>query len=693
MIDRTRSVSVAGGRHSIIALGVIFVALAAGRSLVRLTAGTALESVFIDALLVAGPGLVLLYSAYRLPAFDIHTGFYDTIALWCLSGLAVMLGVLVLYSFQPGESVEDFSAIVILSSLASVAGLAAGIHDAAAKTRTRELRHRNRELQDTQSELETTVGRLERSNDRLEHYRAYTDRVLNAIDDVFYVVEEDGSLQRWNDSLCEVTGYSDAEVASMRAGAFFDEDDHELIADGIAEGFETGTLQLEADLRTKTGESIPYEFAATSLQSPDGEQVLAGIGRDLSERKERERELEQRARQQAVVADLGQLALETDDIDELMHEAARHVAAVLDNEYCKVLDLDGEELLLRQGVGWQDGIVGEAVVSAVESDSQAAYTLESDHPIIVDDLETETRFSGPALLTDHDVRSGISTIIGPIDDPWGILGTHDTDSATFTDEDVNFVQSVANVLAEAIERRQYQAELEGLIVDLEASNERLEGFAYAASHDLQEPLRMVSSYLQLIERRYGDDLDDDGEEFLAFAVDGAERMREMIEGLLQYSRVEMRGDEFESVPLATVLDDARKNLTVKTEHTDADITAGSLPRVEGDERQLRQVFQNLLSNAIEYNGAGPPRVHVSAERNGPKWTISVADDGIGIDSADQERIFNVFQRLHGREEHPGTGIGLALCERIVERHGGEIWVESQPGDGATFSFTLPAAAE
>ncbi|MDF9744176.1 ATP-binding protein [Natrinema salsiterrestre] len=702
MIDRSRSVSVVGGRRSIIALGMIFVALAAVLSLVRVAAGTPFENVLIDLVLIAGPGIVLIYSAYRLPSFDIHAGFYGAIAVWCLSGLGVMLVVLALYSLQPGETIEDPSAVVILTSLASVAGLAAGIHNAAAKTRTRELEQRNRELQDTQSELETTVAQLEeaneqleRSNDRLEHYRAYTAEVLDAIHDVFYVVEEDGRLQRWNESLCEVTGYSDADIASMSAADFFDPDEHDRIADAIAEGFDTGSVQLEADLHTRDGERIPYEFAATALERPDGEPVLAGIGRDLSERKERERELERRARQQQVVADLGQLALETDDLDELMCEASRQVATVLDNEYCKVLDLDEEadELLLRQGVGWRDGLVGEETVSADESDSQAAYTLESDHPIVVADMETETRFSGPALLTDHDVRSGISTIIGPVDDPWGILGTHDTDTARFTDEDVNFVQSVANVLAEAIERRQYQAELEELIADLEESNERLEGFAYAASHDLQEPLRMVSSYLQLIERRYGDELDADGEEFLAYAVDGAERMRDMIDGLLQYSRVETRGNEFEPVSLQRVLEDAGKDLEVKIERADAEITAESLPRVRGDERQLRQVFQNLLANAIEYSGREPPRIRVSAERNGTKCTVSVADDGIGIDPSDQERIFEVFQRLHGREEHAGTGIGLALCERIVERHGGEIWVDSEPGDGSTFSFTLPAADE
>ncbi len=224
---------------------------------------------------------------------------------------------------------------------------------------------------------------------------------------------------------------------------------------------------------------------------------------------------------------------------------------------------------------------------------------------------------------------------------------------------------------------------------LEESNERLEQFAYAASHDLQEPLRMVTSYLQLLETRYGDAFDEDGEDFLAFAVDGAERMRTMIDALLEYSRVETRGDPFEPVALDGVLDAVLEDLQIQIEETDAEITSHQLPRIEGDADQLRQVLQNLLSNAITYSGDEPPRIAIDAERRGQEWVISVHDDGIGIEPADQDRIFTIFNRLHSREEYDGTGIGLALCQRIVERHGGEIRVESEPGEGSTFSFTLP----
>lgn len=204
---------------------------------------------------------------------------------------------------------------------------------------------------------------------------------------------------------------------------------------------------------------------------------------------------------------------------------------------------------------------------------------------------------------------------------------------------------------------------------------------------------MVSSYVQLLERRYAEDLDEDAREFIGFAVDGADRMRSMIDGLLEYSRVETQGTPLEPVDLEEIAGQAREDLDIRIRETDADVDIGSLPRVAGDPDQLRQVFQNLLENAIQYSGDDPPEVDISAERNGASWTVSIRDEGVGIEPDEQDRVFNVFHRLDGSDGNTGSGIGLALCERIVERHGGEIWVESTPGDGSTFSFTLPPESE
>jgi signal transduction histidine kinase len=239
-----------------------------------------------------------------------------------------------------------------------------------------------------------------------------------------------------------------------------------------------------------------------------------------------------------------------------------------------------------------------------------------------------------------------------------------------------------------------ERELEETVRRLEASNERLEQFAYAASHDLQEPLRMVSSYLQLLERRYADDLDEDAEEYIEFAVTGADRMRAMIENLLKYSRVTTRGDPLEPTDTEAVLKDVLDNLHLQIEETDAVITVDELPTVNADADQLAQLFQNLLSNALKYSGDEPPKIRITAERTGDDWQFAVTDEGIGIDPEYHDRIFTVFEQLRIDEDDKGEGgIGLALCERIVERHGGEIWVESERGTETTFYFTLPASPE
>ena len=206
---------------------------------------------------------------------------------------------------------------------------------------------------------------------------------------------------------------------------------------------------------------------------------------------------------------------------------------------------------------------------------------------------------------------------------------------------------------------------------------------------------MVSSYTQLLAQRYGDKLDQDARDFIGYAVDGANRMQRLIQDLLEYSRVTTRGRPPELFDAHDALGEAVRNLQAAIQETQALVTNGELPRVRGDHTQIVQVFQNLIGNAIKFHRPGePPRVHVSAERSAEHpdfWTFKIADNGIGIEPRHFERLFVIFQRLHGKREYPGTGIGLALCKRIVERHGGRIWLESEAGVGATFFFTLPSA--
>jgi signal transduction histidine kinase/CHASE3 domain sensor protein len=241
------------------------------------------------------------------------------------------------------------------------------------------------------------------------------------------------------------------------------------------------------------------------------------------------------------------------------------------------------------------------------------------------------------------------------------------------------------------ERRAAERALTERARELARSNAELEQFAYVASHDLQEPLRAVVSYLQLLERRYKGNLDERADKYIGYAVDGARRMQTLINDLLTYSRAGRRHEQYVEVDLEALLTRVMKSLEVGIEESGASVTHDPLPTIVADPVGLGQLLQNLVGNAIKFRSEQPPTIHVSARRQERAWLVSVRDNGIGIAPEYQERIFVLFQRLHGRDEYAGTGIGLAICKKIVERHGGMLWVESTPGGGSTFLFTIPDA--
>jgi len=246
-------------------------------------------------------------------------------------------------------------------------------------------------------------------------------------------------------------------------------------------------------------------------------------------------------------------------------------------------------------------------------------------------------------------------------------------------------------LIDVTARKQMEERLKQMTDEMQRSNTELEQFAYVISHDLQEPLRMVSSYTQLLSKRYRNKLDDDADEFIAYAVDGAKRMQTLLHDLLEYSRVGTRGKPFSLVNCEHIVEQAMANLKIAIEECGASVNYDVLPTIMGDEGQLVRLFQNLIGNAIKFRGEEAPQVHISAQRRNNTVTFSVKDNGIGIDPEHSQSIFDIFRRLHTSEEYPGTGMGLAICKKIVERHGGHISVQSQPGQGSTFYFSVDMA--
>jgi len=263
----------------------------------------------------------------------------------------------------------------------------------------------------------------------------------------------------------------------------------------------------------------------------------------------------------------------------------------------------------------------------------------------------------------------------------------------YFDQDGNLVRYVGSTL-DITERKQAEEKLYITLQNLELSNRDLEQFAYVANHDLQEPLRMISSYTQLLERKYKDKLDQDANDYIQFAVNGASRMQILLNDLLEFSKINIQGKGFKQVDTSTVLGQVISNLQLLIAKNTALVTNYDLPVITADEAQISRVFQNLIENAIKFKKSTElPKIHVSCQRQNNMYHFSVADNGIGMEMQYHDRVFIVFQRLHSVKDYPGTGIGLSICKRIIERHGGTIWFESAVNEGTTFHFTIPVNPE
>lgn len=491
------------------------------------------------------------------------------------------------------------------------------------------------------------------SNDSDARYRG----LLEAAPDAMVVVNGAGEIVLLNVQAENRLGYRRDELVGQKITTIIPEGFAErLIADGTRSAADALAQQIgtgiELSARRKDGSEFPIEIMLSPLESADGILVTAAI-RDITVRKTAEQHLVQmEARYRGLL------------------EAAPDAMVVVDEAGDIVL----VNVQAEKQFGYRrDELLGQKVTSIIPqgfAERLLADSQRSDEDALAQQIGTGIELS--ALCKDGS-EFPIEIMLSPLTNT----------------EEVLVTAAIRDITA----RKQVEVLLELKIAELSRSNEELSAFADIASHDLQEPLRMVSSFIQLLERRYKGKLDSDADEFIGYAVDGVTRMQRHLRDLLMYSRVGTRGKELIDTSSERALHHALSNLGGVIAESGAVVTHDPLPGVRADEVQLIQLFQNLVSNAIKYQSPGVPKVHISAARErGGKWTFSVKDNGLGIEPQYFDRIFGMFERLHNRDEFSGTGIGLAICKKIVERHGGNISVASQLHQGSEFRFNLSAGA-
>ncbi len=459
------------------------------------------------------------------------------------------------------------------------------------------------------------------------------------------VIDRSGTVNVWNPAAEEVLGWPKEEVLGNSLSQVMPR------ANGLARLLERslnegGVIGAETPQRRKDGATVDLRIFSAPLTDDEGSiQGVIGMLVDITERNliiEAFRESKERFQSAFVYAPIGMA------IGSLEGRIFR-----VNSAFCRMLGYD-EMALLR--MHWKDLVLSgdQALLPCLEAASSGQIELRLRHK------------------DGHTVHVQWNTSV--IGDAAG--------------QPQYSICQVVDISAS----KSAQEQIHRYARELERSNRDLQHFAYVASHDLQEPLRMVRGFMDLLARRYQGKLGSDADEYIRYAVDGAARMQHLIRGLLAYSRVGTEGKSFEPVDSGVAVNAALQNLRAALDESRAEVTHGDLPMLPADDVQLAQLFQNLIGNALKFRSTEAPKIHVSATDTGDTWEFSVADNGIGFDPQHATRIFQMFQRLHGQNHYPGTGIGLALCKRIIERHGGCIWADAAPGKGATFHFTVPKEA-
>jgi len=540
----------------------------------------------------------------------------------------------------------------------------------------------------------------------VDNARLYTEAVraearfrslIHATAQAVWVTQPDGGVAEDSPSWRAFTGQSREEYQGYGWLAVVHREDQERVRRGW-QAARVIKQPYEVEMRVSRPDgtwAITLSRAVPMLDAQGEVREWIGTSTDITaqrraEETSRRLESEQRARQlEALRAQVSEVLSREDTPSRLMQACAEVMVRNLTvlslvqlwtfSREAQALHLEGTAgLVVPLSVNPSRLELGQTLVGAVG---------QSRQPLLVNELQADPRLRSRPWAEANGLVSFLGAPLLVRGHLVGVLAVYGQSS--LEEETLATLATVADAVAQGLERRRAEVSLQEHARELARSNEELQQFAYVASHDLQEPLRMVASYTQLLARRYKGKLDADADEFIHFAVDGVNRMQRLIQDLLAYSRVGTRGHEFKPLDSGQALNKALANLKTLVDETGATIIQGKLPQVMVDETQLTQLFQNLVGNALKFRGQTPPRVLVEAERQGNEWRFTVEDNGIGIEPQYYERIFVIFQRLHGKEDYPGTGIGLAICKKIVERHGGRIGLDSQPGQGTTFWFTLP----
>ncbi|MBK8933617.1 MAG: PAS domain S-box protein [Chloroflexi bacterium] len=501
--------------------------------------------------------------------------------------------------------------------------------------------------------------------------RSFVDAIMDTAEALIIGLDNEGHIMRFNWACEALTGYSFGEVAGRPFWDFLLLEEEKEEIKKVFHQMQAGDFPNthENYWLTKSGERRAIAWANTCQLDTLGKvKYVIGTGIDITKQKQTEAELIQlnQTLEQRVA----------DRTEEVVQSEKRFRAAFDLAAIGRVLATpEGQFFQVNQAFCEMTGYSEEELCQKTWWDITHPDFLASGHDYMQQLIQRTIPSYNEELTIAH--KSG--------DTIWVRLNRillFDADN-----QPLYLVSDIENIT----QRKTAEAEINRILAELERSNIELQQFAYVASHDLQEPLRMVTSYLQLLQRRYSGKLDSDADEFIGYAVDGANRMKQLIQDLLSFSRVGTRGKPFEPVEIKVILKEALTNLETSIQETAAQIDHDDLlPTITGDAGQLVQLFQNLLSNAIKFRSEAPPKIHIGVQKQESDWQFSIRDNGIGFDPQFSDRIFIIFQRLHTRANYGGTGIGLAICKKIVERHGGNIWVHSQPNAGTTFYFTIPA---